>query len=399
MYKIYCRIHQSMFKCAAVFLPWRRPELLEDMSALAVQLRLEGVDRVLIVSDEKLISLGLHNKLIEMLDFAGIHYYIYDKTDANPTIQNIEEALCLYYKENCGGIIAFGGGSPIDCAKGVGARVARPKKNISEMKGLLKIHKRIPLLAAIPTTAGTGSETTLAAVITDSDTHEKYAVNDPALVPRYAVLDPSLTINLPPHITAATGMDALTHAVEAYIGLSNTAQTKKDAQAAVKLIFNNLYPAYCVGENIDARKNMQNAAYLAGAAFTHAYVGNVHAVAHTLGGQYGTPHGLANAVILPYVLNMYGSRIYKHLAELAVAAGISDSARTEKENAEKFITAIRALNAKMNIPEKIADLKWEDIPMLAYRARKEANPFYPVPKIFNQIEMEAVYLSIIGEKL
>jgi len=267
------------------------------------------------------------------------------------------------------------------------------------MKGLLKIHKRIPLLAAIPTTAGTGSETTLAAVITDSDTHEKYAVNDPALVPRYAVLDPSLTINLPPHITAATGMDALTHAVEAYIGLSNTAQTKKDAQAAVKLIFNNLYPAYCVGENIDARKNMQNAAYLAGAAFTHAYVGNVHAVAHTLGGQYGTPHGLANAVILPYVLNMYGSRIYKHLAELAVAAGISDSARTEKENAEKFITAIRALNAKMNIPEKIADLKWEDIPMLAYRARKEANPFYPVPKIFNQIEMEAVYLSIIGEKL
>lgn len=205
----------------------------------------------------------------------------------------------------------------MDCAKGVGARVARPHKKISSMRGELKILKPIPLLIAVPTTAGTGSETTLAAVLTDERTHEKYALNDFVLIPRYAVLDPVLTEGLPPFITATTGMDALTHAVEAYIGKSNTAQTIEDSVAAVKLIFRNLERAYTDGSDMEARENMQKASFLAGAAFTRAYVGYVHAIAHSLGGEYGIPHGLANAVILPYVLEAYGSSVYMSLAELA----------------------------------------------------------------------------------
>jgi len=255
----------------------------------------------------------------------------------------------------------------------------------------------MPLFIAIPTTAGTGSETTLAAVITDSDTHEKYAINDLSLIPHYALLEPQLTAGLPPSLTASTGMDALCHAVEAYIGQSNTRQTRKDALDATKLIFENLFPAFSDGQNLSARKNMQDAAFLAGAAFTRAYVGNIHAVAHTLGGQYGTPHGLANAVIMPYILEMYGDKVYKSLSEMTVAAGIAQKNVSNQENAGKFIAAIREMNSKMGIPDKIAELKAEDIPILAKRALREANPLYPVPVIFNYEEMKKVYQHLLNK--
>jgi alcohol dehydrogenase class IV len=275
--------------------------------------------------------------------------------------------------------------------------VARPKKSISKMRGQLKILKKTPFFVAIPTTAGTGSETTLAAVITDGETHNKYAINDPSLIPNCAVLDPTLTAKLPPSITASTGMDALVHAVEAYIGGSNTRQTRKDALAATKLIYKYLYAAYLDGENLDAREKMQRAAFMAGAAFTRAYVGNIHAVAHTLGGQYGTPHGLANAVIMPYVLDAYGSAAHRRLSELAQASGIATAAASDRENALAFIASVRELNIKMGISDKLSDLKKEDIPMLATRALKEANPLYPVPKIFDRADMEAIYYLILED--
>lgn len=392
---MYCRTYQRCFRCAAVFLPWRQPEILTDCMALAQKIKENRIRSVLVVTDEGLVSLGLHKDLLNALEEMDIRYCLYDKTVANPTLQNIEEALALYHKEHCSGIVALGGGSPTDCAKGVGARVARPNKSISDMRGQLKILRKLPFLAAIPTTAGSGSEVTLAAVVTDSATHEKYAVNDPALIPRYAVLSPALTAKLPPHITATTGMDALVHAVEAYIGKSNTKRTQKNARKATRLIFENLHTAYTHGDNLKARRNMQRAAYLAGAAFTRAYVGNIHAIAHTLGGKYGTPHGLANAVIMPYVLDAYGWRIYKQLAELASAAGIADPSATERENAKAFIAAIRSMNSKMAIPQKLNDLKQEDIPGLIKQALKEANPLYPVPKIFDKRDMEKIYRRIL----
>lgn len=282
----------------------------------------------------------------------------------------------------------------MDCAKGVGARVARPKKSIPQMKGVLKVLKKLPPLFAIPTTAGTGSETTIAAVITNSKTHEKYAINDTALIPHYAVLDPLLTIKLPPHITSTTGIDALTHAVEAYIGRSNTKQTKQQGREAVKLIFDNIYEAYSNGTNITARANMQRASYLAGMAFTRAYVGYVHAIAHTLGGFYSLPHGLANAIILPYILEYFGSSAHKPLAELADLVEISAPADTNEQKAVKFIEAIKQLNESMNIPRKVKGIVESDIPLMAKRALAEGNPLYPVPKIMSMEDMLQMYQLI-----
>jgi len=304
-------------KLAAYALPWRKPELLEgegSLRELPARINKENIKSILLVTDKGITALGLADPLIGALRGAAVTVSVYDKTVPNPTIDNIEEALAMYKANNCGGIIAVGGGSAMDCGKAVGARAAKPRKPIPRMKGLLKVMHRLPPLYAVPTTAGTGSEATVASVVVDSSTHEKYAIMDPALIPHVAVLDPLITVGLPPSITATTGMDALCHAVEAYIGRSNTRETREMAKNTVSLVFDNLLTAYNDGTNLTARSNMQRAAYFGGIAFTRAYVGNIHAVAHTLGGMYGTAHGLANAVIMPYILDDYGEDVYKPLS-------------------------------------------------------------------------------------
>lgn len=397
-FRVFCRIYQNVFKIVVPIMPWRKPQLLEGKGSLLVLpelIKKKGIYNVLLVTDKGIRSLGLIDPLLEELDKQGIKCTVYDKTVPNPTIDNIEEALAVYHAENCGGIIAFGGGSSMDCAKGVGARVARPKKSIPQMKGIIKVIKPLPPLFAIPTTAGTGSETTLAAVITNSETHEKYPMNDWPLIPHYAVLDPLVTVGLPPHITSTTGIDALTHAVEAYIGNSNTKETRFMAREATKLIFENLYTAYLDGKNIEARANMQKASFDAGVAFTRAYVGYIHAVAHTLGGFYGVPHGLANAVILPYVLDMYGKAVWKPLSELADLVGITEDGDTMEEKSNKFIDAIRDMNKKMGIPDKIEGIREEDIPLMCKRASAEGNPLYPVPVLMDKKELAKIYYTIM----
>jgi alcohol dehydrogenase len=397
MYKLYCRMYQNAYRGASYLLPWRKPELISgenSVDRLPPLVKSKGIKSVLIVTDKGISSLGLLNGLLVQMEAEGLSYFVYDKTVPNPTIDNIEEALRIYQTNNCEAIIAFGGGSPMDCAKGVGARAARPDKAIPQMKGQLKVRKRIPTLFAIPTTAGTGSEATLAAVISNPETHEKYAVNDPCLIPHYAVLDPLLTVKLPPHITSTTGMDALTHAVEAYIGRSRTKETIQCSKEAVTLIFENLYEAYSDGENITARTKMQRASYLAGVAFTRAYVGYVHAIAHTLGGFYSVPHGLANAVILPHVLEYYGESVHNQLAELADTAGISRASDTTEQKAAAFIEAIKKLNRVMSIPEKVGGIAESDIPLMVKRALAEANPLYPVPKILTEKDLLQLYGSI-----
>lgn len=397
LFKAYCRIYQAVFRIVVPLLPWRKPELIEGENSLLklpVFIKSKGIKKVLIVTDKGISSLGLVEPLKEGLEKEGIAYAFYDKTVPNPTIDNIEEAAALYRENGCEAIIAFGGGSPMDCAKGVGARIARPDKPIPKMKGVLKVLRKLPPLFAIPTTAGTGSEATLAAVITNSETHEKYPINDVVLIPRYAVLDPVLTKGLPKHITSTTGMDALTHAVEAYIGRSNTRETEDMAKKAVKLIFDNLKEAYDNGSNLEARRNMQFAAYYAGVAFTRAYVGYVHAVAHTLGGMYNVPHGLANAVILPVVLEAFGESAHKRLAELADVAGITSESETDEQKANKFIAAIKEMNAYMQIPTAIKGIKDEDLPILAKRAFKEANPLYPVPRLMGLDEITKIFKAV-----
>lgn len=394
MYELYCRTYQGIMKVGSGLLPWREPELLKgenSLSKLPKLIKDKRIEGVLIVTDQGITSIGLMDEFLQGLTAEGIHYFVYDKTVPNPTIDNIEEAYSMYKANQCQGIVAFGGGSPMDCAKAVGARVARPNKSIPKMKGVFKVLKKIPPLFAIPTTAGTGSEATLAAVVSNSETHEKYAIMDTSLIPHYAVLDPLLTVGLPPHITSTTGMDALTHAVEAYIGRSNTKETTQWSIDAVKLIFENLYESYCNGTNLTARTNMQQAAYLAGMAFTRAYVGYVHAIAHTLGGFYSVPHGLANAIILPYVLEYYGESVHKSLAELADLVGLTEPADTTEQKATKFIVAIKQLNEKMNIPKKVTGIVDRDIPLMVERALKEANPLYPVPRILYKEDLVKLY--------
>lgn len=395
--KAYCRAFQKVMKVSVNFLDWTPPTVVKGAGAvkqLPELVKKEGLDNVLVVTDKGLMGLHLLDSLFEGLEKAGIKYSVYDEVQPNPTIYNVEDALKIYKENECQGFIAFGGGSPMDCAKVTAARVVKPNKTPSEMRGLLKIMKKLPPFFAVPTTAGTGSETTIAAVISNPDTHEKNAINDPSLRPKYAILDPELTVGLPPHITSTTGMDALTHAVEAYIGGSNTKQTFEDARIATKLIFENIEKVYEDGKNIEARENMLVGSFHAGLAFTRAYVGYVHAIAHNLGGMYGIPHGLANAVILPYVLDYFGETAYERLAELADIAGVSGPAQGNREKAKRFIAAIRELNAKMNIPTGFEQIKDEDIPLIAERALKEGNPLYPVPKIMDQADCEALIKSL-----
>jgi alcohol dehydrogenase class IV len=319
---------------------------------------------------------------------------VFDEVTANPTVANVEAAREVYLANGCQALIAFGGGSSMDCAKACGARLARPKKSVQEMRGLLHVMRRLPTLIAIPTTAGTGSETTLAAVITDSKTHHKYPINDFALIPHYAVLDPAVTVGLPPQLTATTGMDALTHAVEAYIGNSTTAHTRAMAVEAVRLIRENLKIAYANGADRTARANMLRAAYCAGVAFTQSYVGYVHGVAHSLGGQYGTPHGLANAVILPWFLEEYGSACHARLGRLARESGVAPQTASDAEASQLFIRWVREMNDSMNIPRVLTGIREEDIPAMAAHAAAECNPLYPVPKLMDEAELAAMYYVI-----
>ena len=398
MKKCYYRINQKVLKLGMGFFDWSEPELLEGEDSvlkLPAFIKDKGINKVLVVTDKGLMNLHLLDPLFEELKKQEIEYFIYDEVQPNPTIPNIENCKNVYINNHCQGIIAFGGGSPMDCAKAAGARVVLPKKSVRKMRGYLKVNKKLPPFFAVPTTAGTGSETTLAAVVTDPTTHEKNAICDMHLRPRYAVLDPVLTLGLPPHITSTTGMDALTHAVEAYIGKSNVKSTIKYSEDAVVLIHDNLEKAYNNGKDMDARNNMLKASYLAGNAFTRAFVGYVHAIAHNLGGMYNTPHGLANAVILPYVLEWYGPCIYKKLAKLADLINITSDGMSIEEKGKAFIDEIRRMNKAMNIPEKFDFIKEEDIPLLVKRALKEGNPGYPVPRIMNAKDCESVIRQIM----
>lgn len=388
---ICCRAYQGVFRAALPFLPYREPEILHRCEELPDTLKQHKIKKILIVTDPGIVAYGLTAKVTSVLAKEKISYSVYDQTSANPTVRNVEEALALYQKEHCKALLAIGGGSAMDCAKALGARISCPKKTLGQLKGTLHVLHRIPLLIAVPTTAGTGSENTLAAVITDSEKKHKYVLNDFVLIPRYAILDAELTYSLPPHLTATTGMDALTHAVEAYIGRSTTKETREKALLAVKTIYQNIETAYHDGHNHAARDQMLNAAYLAGFAFSRSYVGYVHAVAHSLGGQYNIPHGLANAVLLPEVLESYGSCIHQKLHMLGCVAGVCTEQDSIKAGAGKFIASIRTLNKNMGIPDFLSGIQERDIETMSVHAAKEANPLYPVPKLMTRNELETFY--------
>jgi alcohol dehydrogenase class IV len=390
MFVFYCRVFQFFLNIGARFMPWRKAVPVEgpgSISRIPELLREQGVKKPLVVTDNGLVKAGIVGRITSVLEKAEIPYTLYSDVEPNPSVNTLNAIQKMYLAEGCGGFIALGGGSSMDAAKGAAARVARPNKSVNQMGGLFKVLKKIPPFIAIPTTSGTGSETTIAALITDTETHHKYAIMDLCLIPRYAILDPELTPGPPPAISAATGMDALTHAVEAYLCWTyNTKESIRFALDAVKVIFENLEKVYADGKNIEARQAMMIASYKAGFAFTRAGVGNIHAIAHTLGGLYNTPHGLANAGILPVVLEDYGDKVHKKLARLAGTAGLVSrgSAKSDAEKARIFIDAIYAMNGRMGIPTGFDCIKSEDIPRMIKWAGKESNPFYPVPVVFNE---------------
>lgn len=393
--KLYCRGTQNILKFANPFIHIRRPKVLYDLKGINSVVLMEGCKKLLIVTGPTVSFLGLMNPLKEILDRCGIEYFVYDKTSSNPTVLNVSEAYAMYSENGCDSIIGFGGGSNIDCAKAVAAKAARPDLSVPEMAGVLKVRAKLPLLIAVPTTAGSGSEVTPAMVISDSSLGHKYTVDDFCLVPKYAVLDPKLSTTLPPSQTASSGMDALTHAVEAYIGNSASYASRKHALLAVRLIFENIDTVFKNGNDLRARKNMLHASYYAGCAISCSYVGYIHAVAHAIGGEYNLSHGYVCAVLLPCVLETYGEKIHEKLYDLACAAHIASSKDSHKNAAYKFIRAIKDLNVRFGFKECIPEINEDDIPRLAARAAAEANPLYPVPTLMNAVELERYFYMLI----
>ena len=393
--KIGCRAVQLVFRTALPILPYRQPRLLDSLTDVPTLLKQRGVNSILLVADGTVRDLGLTAPLESALAAEQIGFAVYEQRTPNPTIDNVEDALRVYLSSGARAIVAVGGGSAMDCAKVVGARVARPRKRVQQMRGLLRVLRPTPLLIAAPTTAGTGSETTLAAVITDAQTHHKYPINDFALIPDVAVLDASLTLGLPPFVTATTGLDALTHAVEAYIGRSTNRLTRSMAEEAVTAIAKYLRRAVADGSDAEARHGMLRAAYCAGIAFTRSYVGYVHGIAHSLGGQYGIAHGLANAVILPRMLRHYGRACEAKLARLARASGVAPADAGDAQAAERFIRWIEEMNRDFGLPTGFAQIRREDIPRMARHAAQESNPLYPVPVLYDQSELEPIYAQLM----
>jgi len=393
-------LHQTVIKIREQvnkLVPIPLPKLIEGEGAItqtAQVLTALGGIKPLIVTDAMLVKLGIAKHLTDALDAANIAYALFDDVTPDPTFQLIGHGLQQYKQHGCDSVIALGGGSPMDCAKAIAAAAVK-NVEVRKLVGMLRVRKALPPFIAIPTTAGTGSEATLVAVVTDPDKKQKFTLVDPSLVPAVAILDPLLMLGLPAKITAETGIDALTHAVESYIGYHATEQTKAYGYDAVKRIFANLPTAYADGSNVEARRQMSIASFNAGVAFTRASIGYTHAIAHQMGGYYHIPHGLANAVLLPHILDFSFEKALCRYAELAIAAGLATTADSQVAAAHQFVAGVKALNKTLNIQAGFPELQANDIPELAKRAVREAYCEYPVPKLMNRAQCESLLQKLL----
>lgn len=375
------------------------PELLVGPGSLYdVQdvLRDQDIRCVMIVTTEGFVKRGVVPSFTQDLLSHGITSAVFSEVTPDPDVECVEKAAAFYRSRGCEGIVAIGGGSVMDCAKIAGALAVKPNKRALDLVGTMKVRTSLPYLVAVPTTAGTGSEVTAAAVLTDPERQRKYAVSDIALIPDVAVLDPNLLLGLSPEMTAYTGMDALTHAVEAYTNRYGSREARVYARRAVEIVFKDLKASYDDGRDASLRENMLIASYYAGIAFTNNMVGYVHALAHGIGGRYHVQHGLANAVLLPVVLEEFGAAAEPRLARLGEAIGLGGA--SDHELAAGFIAAIRELAASMGIPETIPEIRAEDIPELAAGAEAEGNPAYPVPVVWSQADFERVLRRVLVEE-
>lgn len=394
------RVMVKALKLAVGVMPIRDPQLLvgtDATSRLAEIIAGHSLRKILLVTTAGIVKRGQADELIRALELQGITPVIFDGIVPDPTFDIVNSGLDLLRKEACDGIIAFGGGSAMDAAKVIAVAATNkraPEKLVGYFKGL---RKPLPLFA-VPTTAGTGSEATIASVISDDRTHAKCFVIDSRTVPLAAALEPRLMVKLSPSMTAATGMDALTHAIEAYISTISTTKTDRYAEEAIQLIFKYLPRACENGSDLEAREAMSIASYKAGRAFTQASVGYVHAISHQLGAHYGTPHGLGNAIVLPQVLAFSQEAAGPSLARLALATGLGDSSQTEQALAQTFVDHIRRLNRQLAIPAAVAELEDKDIPSIAKGALREALLNYPVPRHMGRIDCQELLRGLLTSR-
>jgi len=351
-----------------------------------------GLKKILVVTDKPLVELGMLEGTQAALRERGVECQLYDGVLPDPTQQVVDDGIAMLRQHQCDGVLAFGGGSSIDAAKVIALAAGNNCKAADCIGANKSKHPALPLFA-IPTTAGTGSEGTFIAVVSDNVTHHKDGVIDARIIPRAAALDPVLMTGLPPHITAATGMDALTHAIESYIGTWETDDTNFYGLAACKLIFENIEEACKNGQNLAAREAMALASFYGGLAITNALVGYVHAVSHNLGAKYGVPHGLGNAMVLPHVLELLKESAAAKLAEIAVYTGLGDKSEGENALAQKVIDKVWALNAAIGIPKTTDVIKEEDIEELVDLAFKEGSG-YPTPRFLERDEALGLVRSL-----
>ena len=343
-----------------------------------------GARNILLVTDKPLLDLGVLNGTLSAFETLGVKTQVYSGVLPDPTQKVVDDGIAMLMEHGCDSVLAFGGGSSIDAAKVI-ALAAGNHCQAADCIGAMKC--KLPALPfyAIPTTAGTGSEGTFIAVISDNETHQKGAVIDSKIIPKAAALDPLIMQGLPPHITAATGMDALTHAIESYIGTWETAETNHYGLASAKLVLDNLADACNDGSNLVAREAMALASFYGGLAITNALVGYVHAVSHNLGARYGVPHGLGNAMVLPHVLEMLKDTAGKKMAEISVYCGLGDSSQSDASLAQTLIDKVWALNAEIGIPRTTDLIPQEDIEGLVDAALAEGSS-YPTPRFFERDE-------------
>ncbi|MCV4281314.1 L-threonine dehydrogenase [Pseudomonas capsici] len=354
-------------------------------------IRKYGFLKALIVTDAGLAKAGVAAQVAGLLVEQGIDAVIYDGAKPNPTIANVEKGLALLQERQCDFVISLGGGSPHDCAKGI-ALCASNGGHISDYEGVDRSQKpQLPLIA-INTTAGTASEMTRFCIITDEVRHVKMAIIDRNVTPILSVNDPKMMVGMPRSLTAATGMDALTHAIEAYVSTAATPITDACAIKAMNLIAGNLYKAVCDGTDIVARENMAYAQFLAGMAFNNASLGYVHAMAHQLGGFYDLPHGVCNAVLLPHVQSFNATVSAARLTDVAHAMGADIRGLSPQEGASAAVAAIRKLSTSVEIPSGLLALgvKEEDIPTLATNALKDACGLTN-PRPASQEQIESIF--------
>ena len=356
---------------------------------LCEQVAILGLGKVIIVTDNFLGSSGILDGIKQKLTDSGVEYVVFDGVLPDPAFDQVQAGEAMAAQANSQGVIAVGGGSVLDAAKMVSMLRTNPG-DLAAFDGIQKCKNPGLPLFAIPSTAGTGSEITGVAVISDPVSHNKVPVVDSKMIPGFVALDAEIMKGMPPGITSATGMDALTHAVESVLSKASTSTTEVQAHAAIRLIFKYLVRACENGDDMEARDAMAVASFYAGAAFGTTSVGYVHGIAHQFGRVCGTPHGNANAMVLPEVLTAYGECVHERLAGLAVLVGLGDESQPQAKLAADFIQAITDMRARMEMPLAPKGLKSEDIPGIVKEAIAEAGSLYPVLRYMSAAELTAI---------